>query len=273
MNTLERLNYQAADFEVIQEVMHRYAGINLHDGKKELVYSRLAKRVRGLGFDNFRDYCRILGSNDDEILHCINSMTTNVTSFFRENHHFEFLKEQLLEKPHSGKAGTRRLRIWSAGCSTGEEPYSIAFTCAAYPQIETEIVATDLDSDVLARASAGIYKYKDVAAIEHHGLKQWFLRGKGNRSGQVRVKDRYRQMVQFSQLNLKHDWQHDEPFDVIFCRNVMIYFDNDLRSQLIQKFHDHLRPGGCLILGHSESLFGLSNQFSVVGKTTHQRRI
>ena len=267
MNTLERLNYQPADFQVIQEVMHRYAGINLHEGKKELVYSRLAKRVRGLGFDNFKDYCRILNSDDQEILHCINSMTTNVTSFFRENHHFEFLQEQLLNNP-----ATKKLRVWSAGCSTGEEPYSIAFTCAAYPQVETRIIATDLDSEVLSRARAGIYKYKDVADIDQGSLKRWFLRGKGHRSGQVRVQDPYRRMVEFSQLNLKHDWEHDEPFDVIFCRNVMIYFDNDLRTQLIHRFRNHLKPGGYLILGHSESLFGLSDQFSVVGKTTHQRK-
>ena len=137
MNTLERLNYRKEDFKVIQTMMYRHAGINLHDGKQELVYSRLAKRVRMLGFDNFSDYCSKLSEDSEEVLHCINSMTTNVTSFFRERHHFDFLKNDLLSDPKR-----QNLRIWSAGCSSGEEPYSIAFTCSGYPSVSTEIIAS-----------------------------------------------------------------------------------------------------------------------------------
>ncbi len=266
MNTFERLNYKTEDFKVIQAMMYRHAGINLHDGKQELVYSRLAKRVRTLGFNNFSDYCSRLSEDSEEVLHCINSMTTNVTSFFRERHHFEFLTKEVLSKPE-----TRSLRIWSAGCSSGEEPYSIAFTCAGFPQVSTEIVATDLDSDIIRKASNGVYKMKDVNGLSELELKSWFLRGRGKREGMVRVIESFRQMVKYSQLNLKEDWHHDEPFDVIFCRNVMIYFDSEFRSRLIDQFHRYLKPGGHLILGHSESLFGLSKKFKVAGKTIHQK--
>ena len=265
-NALERIDYKSDDFRFIQSVMHQHAGINLHDGKKELVYSRLAKRVRGLGLESFRDYCSVLGQDRDEILHCINSMTTNVTSFFRERHHFEFLSNEVL-KDAAGK-----VRIWSAGCSSGEEPYSIAFTCDKFPQVETEIIATDLDSNVIEKARNGIYQMKDVIDLSDRELKQWFLRGKGDRRGMVRVTDRFRSKIEFSQLNLKSDWQQPEQFDVIFCRNVMIYFDNDLRAKLLEKYYRSLKPGGYLMLGHSESLFGLTDKFRVVGKTIHQKK-
>lgn len=266
MNTAERLNYQPNDFKVIQSIMYRHAGIQLHDGKQELVYSRLAKRVRNLGFNRFSDYCAILNNDKDEVLHCINSMTTNVTSFFREKHHFEFLQKELFEN-----GSNKKVRIWSAGCATGEEPYSIAFSGSAYPNIDLEIVASDLDSEVLKTAGDGVYQTRDVSDLTEQELRRWFLRGKGARRGKVRVMDHYKKMVSFLQLNLKSDWHHEEQFDVIFCRNVMIYFDSDFRSRLIDKFHQHLKPGGYLILGHSESLFGLSKHFRVAGKTIHKK--
>ena len=242
------------------------AGINLHDGKRELVYSRLSKRVRSLGFGSFGDYCSVLAGDQREVLQCINYMTTNVTSFFRENHHFEFLTREVLGK-QSGKT-----RIWSAGCSSGEEPYSIAFTCEAHPGNLSEIVATDLDTEIIRKAQRGVYSMRDVTGLTDSQLKRWFLRGKGDLRGQVKVAEDIKKMVSFSQLNLKDEWQHRDLFDVIFCRNVMIYFDNDFRQQLLAKFYNHLRPGGYLILGHSESLFGLSDKFSVVGKTIHQKK-
>ncbi len=266
-NAMERLDYRNADFEFIQQVMSDHAGIDLHDGKKELVYSRLAKRVRSLGLTNFRDYCSVLGQDSLEITRCINSMTTNVTSFFREQHHFEFLKKEMLAGNTTG-----RLRIWSAGCSTGEEPYSIAFTCADYPEVDVSIHATDLDSEVIRKARDGVYDAREVTDIKSAELRDWFLRGKGHMQGKVKVVDQFRKMVNFSQLNLKEDWQHREPFDVIFCRNVMIYFDNSLRARLLEKFHSHLKPGGYLMLGHSESLFGLSNKYEVAGKTIHRKK-
>ena len=266
MGAAERLEYKSSDFKFIQKVMHQHAGINLNDGKKELVYSRLAKRVRGLGLRNFREYCSVLETNKFEVHNCINSMTTNVTSFFRENHHFDFLKSDVLPQAKGAP-----LRIWSAGCSTGEEPYSIATTCQSVGALNTEIVATDLDSEVVRRAQAGIYRTKDVADLNERQLKKWFLRGTGNRCGSVKVVEPIQKMVKFSQLNLKDEWKHSQPFDVIFCRNVMIYFDNEFRSNLLARFSDCLKPGGYLILGHSESMFGLSDKFKVVGKTIHQK--
>lgn len=264
---VDRLHYQAEDFKFIQAMMHKHAGINLHDGKKELVYSRLAKRIRGLGFHSFRDYCELLDADDHEILHCINFMTTNVTSFFRESHHFEFLEKEVYGQP-----GNKHVRIWSAGCSSGEEPYSIAFTAEKFSGIETEVLATDLDSNVITRAQRGVYQMKDVAGLNDSQLRRWFMRGKSSNRGLVRVKDRFREQVNFDQLNLKSDWEHPEPCDVIFCRNVMIYFDNEFRAFLLQKFYESLKPGGYLMLGHSESLFGLTDKFRIVGKTIHQRK-
>lgn len=266
MNTVSRIDYQLEDFKVIQSIMHKHAGISLHDGKQELVYSRLAKRVRTLGYESFREYCDTLDSNDEEVLFCINSMTTNVTSFFREQHHFEFLEQTILQD-----AANSSLRIWSAGCSSGEEPYSVAFTCGERPDVHTEIIATDLDSEVLRRARNGIYKMKDVVGMSDSQRRKWFLRGKGAHEGKVRIRDQYRHSIEFYQLNLRNDWNHREPFDVIFCRNVMIYFDKDFRERLVRMFCENLRPGGYLVLGHSESLFGLNEMFKIAGKTIHQK--
>jgi len=268
LKSYDRLDYGPEDFRFIQAMMLEHAGISLNEGKQELVYSRLAKRVRVLGLPSFRDYCNKLNQDKSEILHLINSMTTNVTSFFRERHHFEFLTTTLLPTLSS-------VRIWSAGCSSGEEPYSIAFTChdhvAKHPKFRADILATDLDSDVLDRARQGIYLHKDIADLRESDARRWFLRGKGSQLGRYRVMPSLQKLIEFRQLNLKDDFHHPHLFDVVFCRNVMIYFDHDLRTQLLARFHRSLKPGGYLILGHSESLFGTSSGFRVVGKTIHQR--
>ena len=266
---MDRLAYGREDFRFIQSMMLQHAGINLHEGKQELVYSRLAKRIRSLGMDGFPDYCRYITADDAERLHCINAMTTNVTSFFRESHHFDFLRDTVLP-------GAEPLRVWSAGCSTGEEPYSIA--CLAHdarlrhPDKVVQVTATDLDSDVIDRARRGIYRLGDLDGLSTGQARRWFLKGRGGQAGNVRVRDEVRSFVAFSQLNLKDDFAFDARFDVIFCRNVMIYFNNGLRSRLLARFHDCLKPGGYLVLGHSESLFGLTTRYRVVGKTIHQAR-
>ena len=273
-NLSERLHYRSADFSFIQSVLMDHAGIQLNDGKKELVYSRLAKRIRGLGLNSFGDYCNVLEKDREEVLNCINAMTTNVTSFFRESHHFEFLTNEVLSPASQNNSG-EDITIWSAGCSTGQEPYSIAFTCCDFMQskqpFNVQITATDLDSQVLQKAAQGVYPVKDLSSLNQDQLKRWFLRGKGARKGQARVADEIRRLINFSQLNLNDSWGQAGKYDVIFCRNVMIYFSSELRKKLIERFHASLKPNGCLVLGHSESLFGLSTKFRLVGRTIHQK--
>lgn len=269
LSSAERLDYQPADFQFIRKILKSYAGIDLNDGKQELVYSRLAKRVRRLGIVDFGAYCAVLEQDSSELLQCINALTTNVTHFFREDHHFDFLRS-LLVKHDSAKT----FRIWSAGCSSGEEPYSIAMTCddALENAEETvNILGTDLDSQVLDKARLGIYRTTDVKDLNAYQLKSGFLRGRGERDGQVKLKTGVRDLVEFDLLNLKDDWQFEFAFNVIFCRNVMIYFDSDLKQKLFKRFYDALVPGGYLVLGHSESLFGLSDKFTAVGRTTYQK--
>ena len=205
-------------------------------------------------------------------------MTTNVTSFFRENHHFEFLRQVVFAEKlaRDSRDTINTIRIWCAGCSSGEEPYSVAMAAREFfgnhPLWRVEIDATDLDSNILARADRGIYREKDVHGMDPACLRRWFHKGTDGNQGRVRVIPEIRSMVNFSVLNLKDNWQDRPPYDVIFCRNVMIYFDTEFKRRLIERFFRVLKPGGYLFVGHSESLFGLSSKFEIVGKTIHQKR-
>ncbi|MCB1643969.1 MAG: protein-glutamate O-methyltransferase CheR [Pseudomonadales bacterium] len=274
---LERLTFTQEDFETIRDLLQEASGINLNPAKQELVYSRLAKRVRELGLRDFSAYCRRLKSDTEELNRTLNAMTTNVTSFFREAHHFEFLKQTVLPAfSASIAAKSRPFTVWSAGCSTGEEPYSIAMVMRAFfadkPDGQFEITATDIDSDVLNTARAGIYRMRDVEALPPETLKRWFLKGSEGNFGKVRVVPEITRLVRFETHNLKTAELLQPQYDVIFCRNVMIYFDMELRRRIIEGFSRMLRPGGYLFVGHSESLFGLSDAFEVVGRTIHRRR-
>ena len=266
MIVAERLDYGSSDFDFIRALMLEVAGISLHEGKKELVYSRLVKRLRHLGVEKFSDYVSILKTDNEEVFHCINFLTTNVTSFFREQHHFDFIRENLLKD----KRG-EEVRIWSAGCATGEEPYSIAFTAADFPEANVKILATDLDSQVIQKARGGVYKDRSISAISPVERKRWFEKGIGSNAGLVRVTAPFRESIEFGTLNLKQPFSFTGRFDAIFCRNVMIYFDNTFRAHLLDRFASVLKPGGYLFLGHSESMLGLSNSFQIVGKTIHRR--
>lgn len=275
---MERIEYTDKDFEFIRRIMAETSGINLNVAKRELVYSRLAKRIRHLGFDSFADYCDLLRQDAGELGQCVNAMTTNVTSFFRENHHFEYLRQVVFPESLSraSTAEVNTLRIWSAGCSSGEEPYSIGIAAREFfgdhPLWNIKIDATDLDSSILDRARQGVFRTKDVDGMDQGYLKRWFHKGTQSNAGRVRVVPEIRELVSFSKLNLKEEWPEREKYDVIFCRNVMIYFDMDLKKQLVHGFHRMLKPGGFLFVGHSESLFGLSDKFEVAGKTIHKRR-
>ena len=277
-NSEREFVFTDSDFNYLSELVGTYAGISLTSSKRELVYGRLAKRLRALGIKTFKQYCiQLEEGNADEFRHFINAITTNVTSFFRENHHFDFLAKNLLQqlkKKHSASARPR-LRIWSAGCSSGEEPYSIAIVLKeSIPDIDhwdAKILATDLDSNILEKARQGVYPSDRVEGISSERLKRWFQVGSGQNKDTVRINDEIKRIVTFRQLNLIDNWPMHGPFDAIFCRNVTIYFDRETREELLDKYADFLSSDGCLFVGHSESLFGLTNRFYSMGNTIHRK--
>ncbi len=268
--------FTTRDFNDIRELVSHNTGIVLSDAKQDMVYSRLAKRLRKLGLKSFKDYCALIKSeNNDEIGHFVNAVTTNLTSFFRENHHFEYLKNTLLPKLLAEKTGNKQLRIWSSGCSTGEEPYSIAMVVKevleSYPGYDVKLLATDLDTNVLDTACCGIYSENRVNGISKERLKRWFLRGKDNSAGKVKVSSELQDIITFRQLNLMNEWPMRGPFDIIFCRNVVIYFDKPTQRLLFDRFADILSPGGHLFIGHSETLYKVTDRFELIGNTIYRK--
>lgn len=264
------------DFNFIRKLVMEKTGIVLSDIKRDMVYGRLSRRIRALGLKKFAEYCEMLKTEDEsELVEFTNAITTNLTSFFRENHHFEQLANTLLPKIMAEKS-ERRIRIWSAGCSTGEEPYSIAMTVKeSIPEShgwDVKILATDLDTNVVEHGRRGIYHIDRVTGIPKHRLSRWFRKGKGNKGDMVKVSDELQSMISFKQLNLMHQWPMKGPFDVIFCRNVVIYFDKPTQKQLFDRYSDLLSRTGYLFLGHSESMFKVSDRFNLIGKTIYQNK-
>lgn len=263
------------NFKHIQQLVSTHTGISLSDSKKEMVYSRLAKRVRSLNLRDFDSYCRLIeeGHDEKELIEFINSITTNLTSFFRENHHFEYLGKELLPRIMQQNRKSRKIRIWSAGCSTGEEPYSIAIVAAeTVPKDwDTKILATDLDSNVLNTATAGVYRQERVEALSTERLRRFFHKGSGANEGFVRINPELKSLIRFKQLNLMNEWPMKGPMDVIFCRNVVIYFDKSTQRVLFERYANLLKPDGHLFVGHSESLFNVTERFTLLGKTTYQK--
>jgi chemotaxis protein methyltransferase CheR len=263
-------DYADADFARVKAIIYRKAGINLGDSKKQLVYSRLARRLRALQLNNFDEYLAYLEHNKSEQQEFVNALTTNLTAFFREAHHFPILADYARNRP----AAAGKLRVWCAAASTGEEPYSIAMTLIeAYGTYTppVEIIASDIDSSVLEFAAQGIYALERLDALTLEQKKQFFLRGKGKNSGSAKVIDKLRQLVEFRQINLlDRDWRLGAGFDVIFCRNVMIYFDKPTQLQLLERMVRLLKPGGLYIAGHSESFSHASHLVKLVGKTTYR---
>ena len=253
-------------------------GINLTEDKRELVYGRVAKRLRLLGFHSFSDYCMLLRQdNTEEVKHFINSITTNVTSFFRESHHFEYLANEVIPDIIRKNAGETRpqLRIWSAGCSSGEEPYSIAMVLREnirdIDRWDARILATDLDSNVLETAKIAEYPMERTNDISTDRKKRWMLMGTGTKRGRVKIRTDIRDMVHFKQLNLTQKWPISGMFDCIFFRNVAIYFKRETQAQLLDRFADRLEDNGTLFVGHAESLVGISDRFVNTGHTIHQK--
>jgi chemotaxis protein methyltransferase CheR len=266
------------DFEFLRRIANERTGIVVKDEKFDMFYSRLCRRVRRLGLQSFSEYCDYLqnDNSEEEVLELVNAITTNLTAFFRENHHFDYLQQRLIPELLQKNKDSRKIRIWSAGCSTGEEPYSLSMTLkeslSSASGWNARILATDIDSNVLAKASQGVYPIERVKGIPKPRLRRWFMRGKGAQSGYVRLKPEVRSQIDFAQLNLMDNWNVDGPVDVIFCRNVIIYFDRDSKIKLINKYADNLVEGGHLFIGHSESLFKISDRFELIGNTIYRKK-
>jgi chemotaxis protein methyltransferase CheR len=258
------------DFERVQKMIYARAGISLNKSKQDMVYSRLARRLRATGINNFRDYLALLeGDNEDEWEAFVNSLTTNLTSFFREPHHFPLLAEHALKQSKHHK-----LQLWCSAASTGEEPYSMAMTLVdAFGSFTppVSIVASDVDTNVLAKAEAGIYPMERVEKISADMLKRFFFKGSGKQAGFVKVRPELQALVTFRQINLlDNDWQIRGPLDAIFCRNVMIYFDKETQLKILERFAPLLQPDGLLFAGHSESFHNAGHVFTLRGKTVYE---
>lgn len=261
-------NFTAQDFARVRHLIYRHAGISLSEAKSDMVYSRIGRRLRVLGATSFKQYLDILESenNPAEWEAFTNALTTNLTSFFREEHHFPILADHLLtlKKP---------IRIWCSAASTGEEPYTIAMTaCEAFGSLNppVEIVATDIDTNVLSTAARGVYPYERVSKLSEQRRKRFFLKGTGLNDGLVAVKKELKAMITFSQLNLlDEDWALHESFDAIFCRNVMIYFDKPTQAKILSRFVPLMKSHALLFAGHSENFLYVSDAFHLKGKTVY----
>jgi chemotaxis protein methyltransferase CheR len=258
------------DFSRVRRLIYDYAGIKLSDQKRNMVYNRLVRRLRSHGGMDFTRYLDLVqDDNSTEREAFVNALTTNLTSFFREAHHFELLATWAAERK---KAGAAPLRIWSSGCSTGEEPWSIAMVLRETGS-QAQVLATDIDSEVLRTAQAGVYQADKAESLSAARLRSHFLRGVGANEGLVCVRPELRSMVRFAQLNLQApQWPIGERFDAIFCRNVVIYFEREAQLRLAARFATLLSPGGLLLVGHSESFPSGHAAFRSCGRTAYERR-
>lgn len=260
------------DFVRIKKMAYDLSGINLSDHKKNMIYGRLARRLRKLSIANFKDYCDLVqDEHSDELGNFVNSITTNLTSFFREEHHFEFLKTTVFPNLLNSNKASKRIRIWSAGCSTGEEPYSIAMVVkkfTAFANWDVKILATDLDSNVVAKAKSGMYAADRVERVPSD-YEKYLQLSKDKTS--VRIHPDVAALITFKTLNLLHQWPMKGPFDVIFCRNVVIYFDAQTQRVLFDRYANLLAENAHLFIGHSENLHNISDRFSSKGRTIYQK--
>ncbi|AZO93269.1 protein-glutamate O-methyltransferase [Halocella sp. SP3-1] len=259
-------------FYKFSTIIYKKIGLFLPLKKKYLLYTRLTGRLRSLGLNNFENYYELISRDKTELAKLYNLLTTNVTHFFREKHHFKYLEEKVL--PGFVNKRDKRISAWSAGCSTGEEAYSLAITLAQFFQNEDwdiEVLATDINTEVLSIASKAIYPYQKIKNIPYELLCRYFMLGKGNNEGFFKVKREIRELIQVKQLNLNHkDYKMTVSFDFIFCRNVFIYFTRETRGKILNNFYDYLKDDGYLFLGHADAV-QLTDKWRQVGNTTFRK--
>jgi chemotaxis protein methyltransferase CheR len=267
--------FSDADFRALAQFAYEQAGIALSDSKRNLVYSRLSRRLRALSLSSFRQYRDYLGANPPELESFLNAISTNLTKFFREEHHFEHFRTHVAAPFARGSRGARRLRIWSAGCSTGEEPYTVALVLRHeiedIHRHDIRILATDIDTDVLKKGARGLYPSNSLSEVPKSYWEFFEPDESDGANKNVVVRDDVRALIAFRRLNLMEAWPFNGPFDAIFCRNVMIYFDGPTKATLVERFTQKLVPGGWLYIGHSESLMGVHPGLQLVGRTTYRR--
>jgi len=266
------------DFNFLCQFVYDIAGIVLNASKKEMVYRRLTRIVRDRKLPSFTAYCDLLKTEPKkEKDYFINAITTNLTSFFREQHHFDYMTHHELPKLiRNSLSHHKRLRIWSSASSTGEEPYSIAITLleamkSQLNQWDVKVLATDIDSNVLAVGKNGVYDERRIEDVPKKFKEKYFHKGVGNNENKVKVDRQLQKLITFKKLNLLHDWPMKGPFDIIFCRNVIIYFDKETQQELFSRYYEMLTPGGLLILGHSENLGKYQQHFENVGRTIFRK--
>ncbi|MBW1856828.1 MAG: protein-glutamate O-methyltransferase [Deltaproteobacteria bacterium] len=276
---MRELVLKDSEFEKFSRYVYNKCGINLHDGKKELVKARLGKILRQRDFRSFSQYYDYVlnDKSGHELILLLDSISTNLTYFFRESQHFDFLRTKALPEIMNSKASLEdnNLRVWSAGCSSGEEAYSIAIAISEIlhnrEKWQIKILATDLSTKVLATANTGIYEKKKIDSVPHELRRRYFQKGDNRWKGYFRVKQEVRKKISFERLNFMEEFYFNVPFDVIFCRNVMIYFDNPTKEALIGKFFQNLSNGGYLFAGHAESLTGLKHPFKYIQPSVYQK--
>ncbi|NMP31378.1 protein-glutamate O-methyltransferase [Thalassotalea sp. M1531] len=265
------------EFKFICDFVYDVAGIVLGDSKREMVYRRLTRVIRERKLPTFSDYCILLKENPEkEKNYFINAITTNLTSFYREKHHFDYLASHEFPALLERNKRSKRIRLWSSASSTGEEPYSLAITAfksfsSVLSNWDIKILATDIDSNVLSTAKAGVYQQNRIEDVPKAIQESFFKKGTGNNENKVRVTDNVKSLITFKQLNLLHEWPMKGPFDVIFCRNVIIYFDKATQQDLFERYYNMLAPGGLLMLGHSENLGNYQRYFENVGRTIFRK--
>lgn len=264
-----------ADFRFIQRIAKERTGIELGNHKREMIYSRIVRRIRVLKLPNFDAYCRYLEENPEaELTSFINAITTNLTAFYREKHHFDYLLDVALPEIKKRNQHSKRIRIWSAGCSTGEEPYSLAMTlhkALGREKWDAKILATDLDTNVVAHGRKGIYAKERVEGLPDDVIRDNFQTVQQGNAIAYEVRDPIKQYITFNHLNLLGPWPMKNPFDIIFCRNVVIYFSKDTQRTLFDRYANVLKDDGYLFIGHSESLHGVSKRFDPLGKTMYRK--
>lgn len=277
LTKIEQPNFSDKEFQQIGKTIYDHCGINLSSDKKEMVRSRLVRLLQKHGCSSYAHYLDVVlnDNSGEKLTEMVNRISTNLTSFFREKHHFDFLRDTVIPSLVARK-GPPRIRAWSAGCSSGEEPYSIAITAAeALPNIHRaniKILASDISTRVLSTASLGCYPHERIEDLDRAMQNKYFLSQHDHSQELFQIRPNLRKLIIFKKINLMEKWPVTTPLDFIFCRNVMIYFDRETKERLVQRFSDQLHPGGWLFIGHSESLSNIKHNLKYVGPTIYEKQ-